>query len=70
MKASGLAIAVRKGLGAGSTVLLLSPVVYSQGAYGPVVELSDLNGTDGFVINGIDEDEFSGTSVSDLELHT
>ena len=44
--------------------------IRDRGAYGPVVELSDLNGTDGFVINGIDEDEFSGTSVSDLELHT
>ena len=66
MKTNGLAIAVRKGLGAGSTVLLLSmsPLVYSQGAFGPVVELSDLDGSDGFVINGIDGSDRSGRSVS------
>ena len=66
LKASGLAIAVRKGLGAGSAALMLSisPLVYSQGAFGPVVELSDLDGSDGFVINGIDGGDQSGRSVS------
>ena len=66
LKTNGLAIAVRKGLGAGSAVLLLSmsPLVYSQSAFGPVVELSDLDGSDGFVINGIDANDNSGVSVS------
>ena len=72
MKTDGLAKAVRKGLGASSAALLLSmsPLVYSQGgAFGSVVELSDLDGTDGFVINGIDGGDFfsgdrSGRSVS------
>ena len=66
MKTHGLAMAVRKGLGAGSAALLLSmsPLVYSQGAFGPVVELSDLDGSDGFVINGIDVNDYSGRSVS------
>ncbi len=30
----------------------------------PIFELSSLNGNDGFVINGIDENDFSGISVS------
>ena len=66
MKTDGLAKAVRKGLGASSAALLLSmsPLVYSQGAFGPVVELLDLDGSDGFVINGIDGSDRSGTSVS------
>ena len=66
LKSSSLAIAVRRGLGAGSAVLLLSmsPLVYSQGTFGPVVELSDLDGSDGFVINGIDANDYSGVSVS------
>ena len=76
LKTNGLAIAVRKGLGAGSAVLLLSmsPLVYSQSAFGPVVELSDLDGSDGFVINGIvggSLGDRSGESVSgagDLSL--
>ena len=28
------------------------------------LDLSDLNGTNGFIINGIDEDDYSGRSVS------
>ena len=72
LKSSSLAIAVRRGLGAGSAVLLLSmsPLVYSQGTFGPVVELSDLDGSDGFVINGIDANDYSGVSVSGCLLYT
>ncbi|MCC5602389.1 beta strand repeat-containing protein [Nostoc favosum] len=36
----------------------------SSKGFGAVVNLSDLNGSNGFVINGIDERDFSGSSVS------
>ena len=32
--------------------------------YSASLELSSLNGTNGFVINGIDADDYSGSSVS------
>ena len=35
-----------------------------QQAYSASLELSSLNGTNGFVINGIDADDYSGSSVS------
>ena len=48
---------------AGTLVLLLiSPQVLSQ--FDAVVELSDLDGNSGFVINGIDSGDRSGVSVS------
>ena len=36
----------------------------ASGSYSASLELSSLNGTNGFVINGIDEDDYSGDSVS------
>ena len=36
----------------------------SAGGFGASMDLSSLNGTNGFVINGIDFDDFSGISVS------
>ena len=36
----------------------------ASGTYSASLELSSLNGTNGFVINGIDEDDYSGNSVS------
>ncbi len=42
-----------------------SYVVYGRaGGFGAVLELSSLNGSNGFVINGIDSDDYSGRSVS------
>ncbi|MBB24855.1 MAG: hypothetical protein CME02_04940 [Geminicoccus sp.] len=42
-----------------------SYVVFGKAAgYSASLELSSLNGTNGFVINGIDEDDYSGDSVS------
>jgi len=42
-----------------------SYVVFGQsGGFGASLELSSLNGSNGFVINGIDLDDFSGRSVS------
>ena len=45
-------------------VLSMSPIVWSQSNFSAVVELSDLDGSDGFVINGVNENDFSGRSVS------
>jgi hypothetical protein len=40
-------------------------VVFGQTSpFGAVVELSALDGTDGFVLNGVDADDWSGASVS------
>ena len=36
----------------------------ASGTYSASLELSSLNGTNGFVINGIDESDYSGSSVS------
>ena len=36
----------------------------ASGTYSASLELSSLNGTNGFVINGIDESDYSGNSVS------
>ena len=42
-----------------------SYVIFGQSSgFGSVLNLSSLNGTNGFVINGIDADDFSGSSVS------
>ena len=61
-----LAKAVRVALCAGPTVIMLSiaPFAYSQGNFESTLELSDLDGSDGFVINGIIGGDRSGYSVS------
>jgi len=61
-----LAKAVRAGLCIGSTAVMLSisSVGLSQSSFSPVLELSALDGSDGFVINGIDSGDYSGRSVS------
>ena len=41
-----------------------SYVVFGSGVFSPSLDLSDLNGTNGFQINGIDGGDLSGTSVS------
>ena len=61
---SALSRAVSVGLRAGGTAVLLSMSSQVLSQFGAVVELSDLDGSDGFVINGIDPGDFSGSSVS------
>ena len=65
LKTHVLSTAVRRALGLGGAAVMLSisPMVLSNSTFGPVVELSGLDGTDGFVINGMRND-FSGASVS------
>jgi len=48
------------GLNSGATYLVYG----KEGGYGASFNLSDLNGTNGFVINGIAADDYSGYSVS------
>ncbi|MCC5609541.1 cadherin-like domain-containing protein [Nostoc sp. CHAB 5834] len=36
----------------------------SSSGFGASLNLSDLNGSNGFIINGIDQDDFSGSSIS------
>jgi len=58
--------AVQAALRTGATAALLSmPVVaLSQSNFSAVLELSDLDGSDGFVLNGIDVQDNSGDSLS------
>ena len=61
-----LAKLVRQSLGIGGATMLLSlssPAV-GQGAFGAVLELSELDGSDGFVLNGVNTSDRSGSSVS------
>ena len=66
MKRHVLSTAVRRGLGMGGAAVMLSisPMVQSNGPFGPVVELSGLSGSNGFVINGVDAYDSFGYSVS------
>lgn len=61
-----LAKAVRAGLCVGGTAVMLSisPVGLSQSTFSAVMELSELDGTDGFMLKGIDAYDGSGRSVS------
>lgn len=61
-----LSAAVRRALGVGNAVLLLSisPMLLSNTTFGSILELSDLDGSEGFLINGIDALDNSGRSVS------
>ena len=47
-----------------SGVLCAASVALPQSSIAAVVELSDLDGSDGFVVNGIDSGDYSGRSVS------
>ena len=47
-----------------SGVLCAASVVLPQSSFAAVVELSGLNGLNGFVVNGIDSNDFAGLSVS------
>ena len=47
-----------------SGVLCAASVALPQSSIAVVVELSDLDGSDGFVVNGIDSVDYSGSSVS------
>lgn len=42
----------------------MSPQVLAQSSFGAAINLSDLDGSNGFVINGIDADDRSGKSAS------
>ena len=61
-----LLIAVNAGFKVGATALMLSvsPANYAQGSFGASVELSGLDGSNGFVIRGIGFEDNSGRSVS------
>ena len=63
-----LAKAVHVGLRAGTTAVMLtmSSMVLSQSNFSAVVELSDLDGSDGFVINGSDANGHVGRSVAGI----
>ena len=61
---SALSKAIGVGLRAGGTAVLLSMSSQVLAQFGAVVELSDLDGSDGFVINGVDSGDQSGFSVS------
>lgn len=66
VRARLLATAVRHGLriGSAAVMLLLPSVLLAQGPFGPDVELSELDGSNGFVINGVVTADYSGRSVS------
>ena len=66
VKVSSLSQAIRRSLGLSGMALLLSmsPVVKGDSTFGAVFELSSLDGSEGFVINGIDAYDQSGNSVS------
>jgi Ca2+-binding RTX toxin-like protein len=51
-------------MGGAVVMLSISPVVLSNGPFGPVLELSGLSGTDGFVLYGVDAGDLTGRSVS------
>ena len=66
LKKHVLSTAVRRGLGLSGAAMMLSisPMVLSNSTFGPVVELSSLDGSNGFVLNGVDAFDDSGFSVS------
>ena len=59
---SVLSRAIGVGLRAGGTAVLLSMSSQVLAQFGAVVELSDLDGSNGFVLNGIDGSEDGGDS--------
>ena len=59
-----LSKAIGVGLRVGGTAVLLSMSSQVLSQFGAVVELSDLDGSDGFVLNGSDSFDNSGESVS------
>ena len=59
-----LSKAIGVGLRAGGTAVLLSMSSQVLSQFGAVVELSDLDGSDGFVLPGIDPGDQAGFSVS------
>ena len=61
---SALSKAIGVGFRAGGTAVLLSMSSQVLAQFGAVVELSDLDGSNGFVINGIGSGDFAGRSVS------
>lgn len=66
LKQNQLATAVRKilSLGGGAVVLSVSPLAIANGPFGVLVELSDLDGSDGFVLNGSVGGDEAGVSVN------
>jgi len=58
------AVSVALRVGGPVAMLSVSTLLQAQGNFGPVVELSDLDGSDGFVINGANVPDESGKSVS------
>lgn len=61
-----LAVAVRRALGVGGAAVMLSisPIVQSDNTVGAVLNLSDLDGRNGFVLKGATDSDQSGKSVS------
>ena len=61
-----LSKAVRASLGLGSAAVMLAiaPALSADSTFGAVFELSELDGREGFVINGVDEGDQSGFTVN------
>lgn len=66
LKLSVLATAVRRSLSVGGAALTLSlsPIATAQSTFGAELELSDLDGSNGFLINGNVEAAYAGALVS------
>ena len=60
-----LSKAIGVGLRVGGAAMVLSMSSHALSQSSAVVELSELDGSDGFVINGVDAYDYSGISVSD-----
>ena len=59
-----LIVSVALRVGGAAVMLSTSSIVLSQSNFSAVIELSDLDGTDGFMLKGIDAYDGSGRSVS------
>ena len=64
VKPTRLALAIRRHLALAATACVIAGAAQQAQAFDPVFELSSLDGSNGFVLNGITTDDYSGRSVS------
>ena len=64
VKPTRLALAIRRHLAVAATACVIAGAAQPAQAFDPVIELSSLDGSNGFVLNGIDAGDYSGISVS------
>ena len=64
VKPTRLALAIRRHLALAATACVIAGAAQPAQAFDPVFELSSLDGSNGFVLNGIDGGDESGLSVS------